>query len=194
MAQRLATEYVKTCLRLTEAEMSKFIQLFEDHQVTLKVKVFENGNHEIVFDDYDEKVVLSFERQSATFLCECTCRLSSQKIANLMRKTISVFKGNAVVKRIYPTFTMVYHYERGTVVKIVEMIDDNEKIIYEYKNRLEQLEQMFHLKDVEWEIEGLHKQINDLLDLRNSIKDSIIHRQIDDRLQKLTKRLFVLEA
>ena len=39
MAKRLATEYVKTCLVLTEAEMLKFVQIFADHQVQLQVKV-----------------------------------------------------------------------------------------------------------------------------------------------------------
>ncbi len=195
MAQRLATEYVKTCLELTEAQMSKFIQMFEDHQVTLHVKVVENGNQEIAFrDDEGEEVLLSFERQFNKFVCERSCRISSQKLANLMRKAISIFKGDAVVNRIYPTFTMVYHYHHGSVVKIVEVIGASEKIIYEYRNRVGQLEQLFKRRQVEREIAIIQDQVNHLLDLRNSVQEPEIHKQIDERLQKMSRRLFLLEA
>jgi hypothetical protein len=195
MAHRLATEYVKTCLQLTEAEMFKFIQMFVDQQVTLQVKVLENGNQEIAFqDDEGQEIFLAFEQQSGTFICKGSCRLSNTRLANLMRKAVSEFKGNAVVNRIYTGYTMVYCYERGTVVKIVELRDQTEKIIYEYKDTLGQLEQLFHKKEVEHEIEITQGQIDHLLDLRNAMQEIEIREQIDGRLEQLTHKLFILEA
>lgn len=195
MAHRLATEYVKTCLQLTEAEMFSFIQMFVDQQVTLQVKVLENGNQEIVFqDDEGQEIILSFEQKSGNYVCMGSCRLSNTRLANLMRKAVSEFKGSAIVNRIYTTYTMIYFYELGSVIKIVEVKGQHENIIYEYKNTLGQLEQMFLKKEVEREIEGVHHQINHLLDLRNTFHEMEIRDQIDKRLGQLTQRLFMLEA
>ncbi|MBP1995947.1 non-ribosomal peptide synthetase module [Paenibacillus eucommiae] len=194
MAHRLATEYVKTCLQLTEAEMFRFIQMFVDQQVTLQIKVLENGNQEVVFQDEGQEIVLSFEQKSGKYECKGSCRLSNTRLANLMRKAVSEFKGSAIVNRIYTTYTMVYYYEHGAVVKIVEAKGQNENIIYEYKDTLGQMEQMFKRKEVEREIEGIHHHINRLLDLRNLLKDQGILKQIDERLGQLTQRLFALEA
>lgn len=195
MAHRLATEYVKTCLQLTEAEMFRFIQLFVDQQVTLQIKVLENGSQEVAFqDDEGQEIVLSFEHQSGKYVCIGSCRLSNTRLANLMRMAVSEFKGSAVVNRIYSTYTMVYYYDKGTVVKIVEVKDQLEKIIYEYKDTVGQFEQLFHKKEVEREIEMVYGQINHLLDLRNAMQEQEIREQIDGRLEQLTQRLFVLEA
>lgn len=195
MAQRLATEYVKAYLKLTEAEMTQFVQIFSEHRVMIQVKVFENGNQEMVFhDDSGEELVLRFERKSSIFVSVGSYRVSTPELANLMRKAVAKFKGDAIVNRIYPAFTMVYYYERGTVVKIMELTKQNSKIIYEYKNTLGKLEDLFHKENVEHEIQIMHSNINHLLDLRNEIKDEEIHKVIDERLHRITHRLFVLEA
>lgn len=195
MAQRLATEYVKTCLQLTEADMLKFFQMFVDHQVTLQVKVLENGNQEVVFQDGEgQEIVLSFEKKSGLYECTGSCRLSNTLLANLMRKAVSEFKGSAKVNRIYPSYTMVYYYERGTVVKIEEIKGSLLTIIYEYKDTIGLMQMMFQKREVEQEIEMIHDQINHLLDLRNMLQAKEEHQQIDIRLNELTHRLFVLEA
>ena len=195
MAQRLATEYVKTCLQLTEAEMFKFFQMFVDHQVTLQVKVLENGNQEVVFQDgAGQEIVLSFEKKSGLYECTGSCRLSNTLLANLMRKAVSEFKGSATVNRIYPSYTMVYYYERGTVVKIEEVKGQLLTVIYEYKDTIGLMQQMFQKREVEQEIEMIYDQINHLLDLRNMLQQQEEHQQIDIRLNELTHRLFILEA
>ncbi|CAG7630884.1 hypothetical protein PAESOLCIP111_03240 [Paenibacillus solanacearum] len=195
MAMRLATEYVKTCLQLTEAEMAVFTQMFVDHEASLQVKVYENGNQEIGFrNESGQEITLSFEKQANLYVCQGTCRLTDNKLVNLMRKAVSLFKGDAIVHRIYTGYTMVYTYKQGAVVKIVERSEAGDKIVFEYKNTLGQLEQMFHKNEVEQEIGRIKAQINSLLDLRNVMQEPAISEQIDERLQKLTHRLFVLEA
>lgn len=195
MAQRLATEYVKTCLRLTEAEMTKFVLMFSGHRVEPQVKVFENGNQEMVFHDVSgEDLVLTFECISGMFVSEGSYKISTPELASLMRRAISLFKGDAIVNRIYPAFTMIYHYERGTVVKIVELINQSSKIIYEYKNTLGKLNELFQKKNVELEIDLIQLEINRLLDQRNQCEDKKIVEVIDRRLKKLTGQLFALEA
>lgn len=195
MAMRLATEYVKTCLQLTEAEMAVFTQMFVDHEASLQVKVFENGNQEVVFQsESGQEIALSFEKQANLYVCQGTCRLTDNKLVNLMRKAVSTFKGDAVVHRIYSAYTMVYTYKQGAVVKIVEQSVSGEKVVFEYKNTIGQLEQMFQKNEVEQEIGRIKAQINSLLDLRNAMQEPAISEQIDGRLQKLTHRLFVLEA
>ncbi|WP_179232736.1 non-ribosomal peptide synthetase module [Paenibacillus rigui] len=195
MAMRLATEYVKTCLQLTEAEMAMFIQMFVDHQASLQVKVLENGNQEVVLlDDAGKEIVLSFERKFNTYVCQGSCRITNKNLVNLMRKAVAAFKGSATVHRIYETYVMIYEYEQGSVVKIVECKGDTERLIYEYKDTLGLLEQLFRKTEVEHEIEMIKAQINTMLDLRNDMEDVAVRGQIDERLTQLTHRLFVLEA
>lgn len=196
MAIRLATQYVKTCLQLTEAEMAMFIQMFVDHQASLQVKVLENGNQEVVLLDNEsgQEIVLSFERKFNTYVCRGTCIITDKNLVQLMRKAVSTFKGSAVVHRIYETYTMIYEYEQGTVVKIMERRGESERLIYEFKDTVGMLEKMFRKVEVEQEIVSIKSQINDLLDLRNDIQDVAVREQIDGRLHELTHRLFVLEA
>jgi hypothetical protein len=194
MAQRLATEYVKTCLQLTEAELYQFMQLFAEHHITYQVKVFDNGNQEIVFlGDGGEQFVMSFERKGGYYVANGSCRINNIKLANLMRKVISQFKGDAIVNRLYPYYTMVYYYKYGSVSKILEVKDSQERVVYEYKTAGE-LEQLFRNKQVEAEIQSIQREINDLLDDRNGVTDEYVHRQIDEQLKELTHKLFILEA
>jgi hypothetical protein len=195
MAQRLATEYVQTCLELTEAELSEFVGMFTDHKSLLHVKILENGSQEVVVRDVEgEEIVLSFKRMSGNYVLTGSCRLSSPQLANLMRKAVAHFKGNAIVNRLYTDFTMVYHYEHGTVVKIMEDRNTRKKVIYEYKNTAGQLERLFHNYEVENEIEWVRGEVNRLLDLRNLTALTSDHAEVDAKLKQLTHRLFVLEV
>ncbi|NHN30123.1 non-ribosomal peptide synthetase module [Paenibacillus agricola] len=195
MAMRLATEYVKTCLQLTEAEMAMFIQMFTDQQTTLQVKILDNGNQEVVLlDDAGQEIVLSFERNHNVYKCIGSCRIRNKTLVNLMRKAVSTFKGSATVHRIYETYIMIYEYDKGSVIRIVESKNAHEKVIYEYKDPLGQLERLFNKNEVEQEIDQIKAQINSFLDFRNDIHEVVVHDLIDDNLKKLTHRLFVLEA
>lgn len=198
MAQRLATEYVKTCLQLTEAELSAFIRKFTEFGVKLHVHVLENGNQEILFqDDKGQEITFSFEYESGVYVCSGACRLRDLRLVNLMRKTLSQYKGNAIVNRIYSSYIMVYQYERGSVIRIEEVKNGARKLIYQYRDTLGELEQLFRKQTIEQEIERIHGQINDLLDLRNNFQPSVhktILAEIDERLRQLTHRLFVLEV
>jgi len=195
MAQRLATEYVKASLTLTEAEMTHLEHMLVEHGIDFHVMVLENGNQQLQFHDKSgEELVISFERRSGKFISEGSYRLHTLPLANLMRKAVSVFKGDAIVNRIYSNFTMVYYYECGTVVKIVEMNELYQKTIYEYKNTLGRLEQLYHDQQIESEILLVKEQVNHLLDERNLIVSSEHRSQVDRKLSKLTHQLFVLEA
>lgn len=195
MAQRLATEYVKASLTLTEADMTRLEQMLAEQGIMFQVMVVENGSQQLVFqDDSGEEVVLSFERRADKYVSEGSYRLNTMRLANLMRRAVAAFKGDAIVNRIYSNFTMVYYYERGTVVKIVEMNEHYRKIIYEFKNTAGRLEQLFQDRQVEGEIMLIRDRVNVLLDERLRTADEQFVRVIDGQLKELTYRLFVLEA
>ncbi|TVY12040.1 non-ribosomal peptide synthetase module [Paenibacillus cremeus] len=175
--------------------MAMFIQMFVDHEAALQIKVLENGSQEVVLkDDSEEEILLSFEKHANLYVCQGTCRITNKNLVNLMRKAVSTFKGDAIVHRIYPTYTMVYTYKHGAVVQIVEKSETSEKVVFEYKDTIGQLEQLFQRNEVEHEIRMIKEQINAMLDLRNDMQEPAIREQIDERLHKLTHRLFVLEA
>lgn len=195
MAQRLATEYVKASLTLSEADMDELEKMLAKSGLVFQVKVFENGNHQLTFhDETGQDTILNFERRNDKYISEGSYRINTLPLANLMRKAVSVFKGDAIVNRIYSNFTMVYYYERGTVVKIVEMNEHYQKVIYEFKNSVRRLEQLFRQRQVEDEIMRIREEINALLDRRLHTRDEAGRREIDEQLTRLTYRLFVLEA
>ncbi|HZG87091.1 non-ribosomal peptide synthetase module [Paenibacillus sp.] len=196
MAQRLATEYVKTCLIVNEAQWYQLIQLFQVHNLTFKVKVLENGDHEVVFEQASgtESLTLTFQRKLGKFVLEGSCRFTDLQLANAMRKAVSQFKGDAVVNRIYEAYTLEYQYRNGAVVRITERSARGERLVYEHKDTLGELSRTFMNGSVEAQIQVVRLEINDWLDRRNACKDAAELRGIDAELNRLSHRLFVLEA
>ncbi|NIK75989.1 hypothetical protein FHS15_001096 [Paenibacillus castaneae] len=196
MAKRLATEYVNAKLQLTNEEMAEFIRLIEEQQLRLQVLVLDNGNQELVLEDVAgrEEVRLTFERQQAYYVCELSCRIVGPRLTNAMRKAVSAFRGNAIVNRIYSHYTMIYHYKNGSVLKIVESSKTGDRVVFEFKDTLGQLERVFRSRLIEREIGLINSAVNELLDLRNQARTGEEIRIIDERLANLTHKLFVLEA
>ncbi|WP_424768117.1 non-ribosomal peptide synthetase module [Paenibacillus sp. sgz302251] len=196
MAKRLATEYVNAKLQLTNEEMAKFIRMFEEQQLRLEVLVLDNGNQELVLEDVAgmEEVRLTFERQQNYYVCVLTCRFVGLRLTNAMRKAVSAFRGSAIVNRIYSHYTMIYHYMNGSVIKIVESSKTGDRVVFEFKDTLGQLERVFRSRLIEREIGLINNAVNELLDLRNQTKDAKEIYRIDERLTELTSKLFVLEA
>ncbi|MFD2116496.1 non-ribosomal peptide synthetase module [Paenibacillus yanchengensis] len=196
MAKRLATEYVFAKLQLSHEELSKFILFMEGQQLQLHVMVLENGNQQLVVQDTigKEEIRLTFERNAHTYVCELTCRIVKPKLTNAMRKAISVFKGTATVNRIYSHYTMIYHYKEGFVRKIVEQTSNSERIIFEHKDILNNLERTYESRLVEREIRLIYTAIDELLDLRNQTTQQKELHDIDQRLSALQHKLFVFEA
>ena len=155
MAQRIATEYVNASLQLTDEEMAEFIRCFEDQHVKLQVRVLDNGNHEMVLEDDAgrEEVRLTFERQQDSYVCVLSCRIDASQADECDAQSGIGFPGDAIVNRIYPNYTMIYHYIQGDVHKIVEHQEDEARVVFEYKDTIGQLEAAFRITDVEHEIE-----------------------------------------
>ncbi len=196
MAQRVATEYVNASLTLTEAEMPRLISLCEVQQLRLQVFVLDNGNQEVVLEEDagGESIRLTFERGNRQYRCTLTCRVVQPKLTNTLRKLVSSFKGDAVVNRIYPSYTMVYHYIKGNVVRIVESKDALLRTVFEQSDTLVKLESQFNLCSVEEEISRLRGSVNELLDIRNHTKEPDLILDIDQRLKYHSRLLFALEA
>ncbi|MCM3041914.1 non-ribosomal peptide synthetase module [Paenibacillus motobuensis] len=195
MAQRLATEYVNASLRLSEAQMSQFVHKVYDPHVRQKVKVLENGSHEVVLeDDGGEEVCLPFDRRDGYYVCELSFRLEQPHLTNVMRLLFSAFKGSGLVTRVYSGFMMMYYYQEGRVRKIVEYSRDSYKLVFEHKDTAGRLQRLYHNNDVEQEISGIQESINALLDSRFVTNDPVVVNQIDDQLREHSRRLFVLEA
>ncbi|WP_433945868.1 non-ribosomal peptide synthetase module [Paenibacillus sp. SN-8-1] len=195
MAQRLATEYIKASLRLTEVQMAEFIHRIDDPHVIQRIKVLDGGGQEVVLeDDQGEELHLPFDRKDGYYICEASFRLINPPITNVMRRLFAAYKGSGLVNRIYNGFMVMYHYEDGQVRKITEYNGDSYKLVFEYKNTAEELQRLFRLNEVEMEIGRIHRAINHLLDQRITSNDEQHIMQIDEELRQNTRRLFVLEA
>jgi len=196
MAKRLATEYVNAKLQLTKDEMARFVRMFEEQQIHQQVLVLDNGSQELVLEDVagKEEVRMTFERQHGFYVCMLTCRLVGPRLTNAMRKAVSAFKGSAIVNRIYSNYTMIYHYNNGFVNRIIERTANGERLVFQYKDTVGELERIFRSRLVEREIGLINHGVNELLDLRNQTANADEIMRIDERLAQLTKQLFVLEA
>lgn len=196
MAHRVATEYVNASLTLTEAEMPRLISLCETQQLRLQVFILDNGTQEVVLEDDagGESIHLTFERSDGEYRCVLTCRVVQLKLTNTLRKLVSSFKGDAVVNRIYPSYTMVYHYIRGAVVRIVESNGVHLRVVFEHRDTLGFMENQFNLCSVEEEINRLRGSVNELLDMRNQMRDPQTIAEIDQSLKYHSRMLFTLEA
>jgi hypothetical protein len=195
MAQRLATEYVKTCLVLAETELSQLLHLFQSNNLPFKVKVLDNGDQEIFFEDASGTgIVLMFARKLGKYVLEGSCRFTDLRMANAMRKAILQFKGDAVAHRIYEYYTLEYVYRSGAVVKITEHSANGERLIFELKDTIGELAERFYDNWVEGQIQWVRVEINEWLDRRNNCSDDEQRLRIDERLKELAHVLFVLEA
>ncbi|WP_160036337.1 non-ribosomal peptide synthetase module [Paenibacillus sp. An7] len=195
MAQRLATEYVKATLKLSETQMKQFLHMAEEGQVHSRVKVLGNGGQEIVLEDHEgEEVHFPFHRREGFYVCELTCRLVNLHLANLVRRLFLSFKGEGIVNRVYAGFTMSYVYFKGSVRKIVEVRENQSQTIYQYKNTLQEMEDVFQMRKIEQQITQLKRSVNGLLDLRNATCNQEEIAKIDEQLRTHTVTLFALEA
>ncbi|MFK7694189.1 non-ribosomal peptide synthetase module [Paenibacillus sp. HJGM_3] len=175
--------------------MSSFLDLLKRNEANPRIKVTENGSQEIAIqDEAGEEICLSFERQQDGYVCVGSCRVSNPKLANLMRKAVAEFKGDAIVNRIYSSYTMNYIYKHGSVVQIMEITKDHKRLVFEYKDTVGQLERLFQQKRVEQDIQDVLNRINSLLDARNRANHDGEIAAIDNQLKSWTHQLFVLEA
>jgi hypothetical protein len=194
MAQRLATEYIKAHIQLARNELDQFISMFKKHQPDLVVTGQGSDEIHIVFNDNGESHTLSFRKHGTKYVCLDSYRINNYELANFMRKVMSTFKGDAIVNRIYSNFVMVYYYNHGSVVRIKEIKDRSERLVYEYKNTALELQSLFDQQAIEETIGSIQEQINHLLDQRIGTPDVGEQKHIDEKLKSLSHQLFVLEA
>ncbi|MDR9857267.1 non-ribosomal peptide synthetase module [Paenibacillus sp. VCA1] len=195
MAQRLATEYVKATLQMSELQLNQFMHSAECCHVHVIVKVLGSGGQEIVLEDESgEEVHFPLESKNGQYFCELSCRLVNPRLTNLVRKLFTDCKGNGVVKRIYQGFTMLYYYEQGSVRKIEEATASGRKLVYQYKHTAGELQRVYQLNDVEQEISRLYQDIDYWLDERNKAETSDEVARIDEKLRQGAAKWFALEA
>lgn len=196
MAKRVATEYVNASLTLTEAEMRSLTSLCGTQQLRQQVFVLDNGNQEMVLEDEagGESIRLTFERRGGRYRCSLSCRVVQPGLTDTLRKMVSSFKGDAVVNRIYPGFTMVYHYLGGKVVRIVECKGETIRTVFEQRSTVSVMESQYQLCAVEEEIAIVRNAVNELLDQRNAATDAAQIADIDEKLRHHSRLLFALEA
>jgi hypothetical protein len=196
MAKRIATEYVHAMFQLSGSELQTFMQFMEQQQLCLQVLILENGSQSLVVEDVvgHEKIKMTFERHYDQYVCEMSCTIVQLKLTNAMRKAVSVFRGSAIVNRIYSHYTMQYHYKQGTVQSIVEVRDNEQRVIFEKKNTAQKLQQVFDSHFIEREIKLVHAEIDGLLDRRILASSNEQLTTIDAELKELGFKLFKLEA
>ncbi|GAA4715312.1 hypothetical protein [Brevibacillus fulvus] len=198
MAQRLATNYANAYFTMNEAELEQFVKLFASDNIKVEVKICDNGDRDIFIPDQSGEIQLTFQREGQRYICESSYVITDLRLANAMRKAMKAFKGHGIVHRIYDSFTVVYHYDEGSVVSIHEVTDDENVPIFENQsqNIAAELEQMYRNTSSEDEIALIREEANKWLDLRNWTKKAAPEKvaTIDTRLRILARRLFELEA
>lgn len=195
MAQRVATEYKNVVLELKPTELQSFITLFNTPDFHPEVRVFENGETELVLHDNGQEIPLTFKWMGTHYHFEGAYTIYNLKLANQMRIAVRQFRGTAIAHRVFSGYTMIYYYLDGTVIRIVEEKKGVLTLVFEYKDTAGELQRLYESRGTEYEISWIRVYIDQLLDLRN--RRGVINastNEIDHRLQELAHRLFVLEA
>lgn len=193
MAARLGTKYKQMELDLNSQQLQEFMNRFKTNNFRTKARVFENGDTEFILFDDGNEIPLAFRNMGSFFKYEGSYTIKNWNLAHAIQKAVRDFKGHALVHRIYDKHIIEYHYEYGNVVQIKEFKDGKERVIYQYKNHLALLNDLFKQQVVEDQIGWIRLQIDMLLDQRLNPNNNNVHL-IDKQLQELTKELFVLEA
>ncbi|CAM5786712.1 MULTISPECIES: hypothetical protein [Brevibacillus] len=198
MAQRLATNYAKAYFTMNEEELNRFVSLFTNEHISVEVKICENGDRDVLLTDKSGAIQLTFHRLGNRYSCESSYLIRDMHLANAMRKAMKTFRGHGIVHRIYDGFTVVYHYDEGSVVSIQEVSGDEEVSIFENTapHAAKELEELFRQTGSECEIDSIRQETDRWLDLRNWAKHAAPEKlgMIDLRLCALSRRLFELEA
>lgn len=196
MAQRIATNYANAVFLMSEQELREFVQLFDEQQALVYVNILHNGDREVVIRDRSEEIPLLFRRSGQHFLCESSYCIKDIHLANTMRKAMRAFRGHGIVHRIYDGFTIVYHYDEGSVVRIEEWSDGLGSSIFESQpSPCQMLEDLYRQTGSEVEIHSLREEADRLLDLRNIVAGNPFSVTcIDRKLTNIAERLFQLEA
>ncbi len=193
MAQRLCTHYANALFTMNEVELRQFVKLFSNENIIVQVKMCENGDCEVSIADRSGEIRLPFQRLGNTYSCESSYVISDPALANIMRKAMKQFRGHGVVERVYEGFTVVYHYDEGSVTRIEELNGNEETVVYENRTHQQtrQLESLFQQNRGEQEIQLIREETDRLLDLRNRTEKTAT---IDLKLAELARRLYTLEA
>src|SRR5699024_3786409 len=170
--------------------MKRMIQHFEQ-QSSSQDCVLDNSDTELILQDKDQVIPLTFRADGYHYVFEGSVMIKDVNLANLIRKTIKKYKGHARAQRIYESVTMQYDYAYGIVVKIQELREGQVRLIYEFKDSLGELKQLYHAQGVEDQIAWVKPQIDQLLEQRNQGSHL---EEIDAALQRLAHELFILEA
>jgi len=196
MAQRrLATEYVNATLQMTEFQLNQFLRSADTSFISHRVKVLGVGEQEIVLGAAGgEEVHLSFARNGGLYVCVLSCRVVNPHLNNIIRKLFITYKGTGTVNRIYKGIIMMYYYEQGSVRQISEVTAEGNKLVYQHKYSIAEMLRLYQSDFVEREIEGIRREINIWLDIRNVTDSKSELSEIDCTLNALSLRLFQLEA
>lgn len=196
MAQRLATEYTNVTLTLTKEELAQFIRLFRMNNARVEEHELDHGDYEITLFDQHDQVQLIFEKHDEKYHLSGSCFFRDRSLAELMRKAMASFKGEAVVYRIFQSFIVEYCYEYGTIKSIREINDFGTDPIFENNDFSLYLQKIFANQEVEHKISHLRKSIDHLLDQRLQYqgKSQCKLEEIDHNLNLHAKNLHQLEA
>ncbi|MET3288098.1 hypothetical protein EDM56_05785 [Brevibacillus fluminis] len=198
MAQRLSTNYANAFFAMSEEELNQFVSLFANDNFLVSVQERFTGDRDIFISDGQGEIKLTFSRIGPRFSCESSYEIRDLNLANTMRKAMKRFKGHGIVHRVYDSFTMVYHYDDGDVIRIQECADSKETLVFESTNhnQAKELEMLFQQNGVEHEIQCIRAETDRLLDLRIKSREKAPDRLsgIDRKLAELSRRLYTLEA
>jgi hypothetical protein len=193
MARRTATVYKHLEIEVTYQQLQEFLDFFKKSDFKTEVRVFNNGDSELVLFDSNQEI--PFSASGGGYKIIGSYSITDSKLAHLIQSMIRKFKGQALVHRIYEHYTIEYHYYLGSVTLIKEFNGSKEKIIYYAHNQelIRHLTQLFSSQVVEKQISLIKDEIDMLLDQR--CEASHHKRQtIDIRLSQLSNQLFILEA
>ncbi|MBE3563582.1 MAG: hypothetical protein IMX05_07690 [Hydrogenibacillus schlegelii] len=212
MGRRIATEFETIRLALGGKDAEELLRRLREAGIPLYEHVLKNGDLEVGYSALHNAFYLrliqerSFApddregrpeapvRATVRYRAIGAGQFTDGRLAEVMRRLVAEFRGEALMKRVYRGFSVFYHYENGQVVRIVERTPAGERIIFE---------RMPHRPAIAdggpeeasraAELVLLRAEVDRWLDRRNAARPEEIPA-IDARLRELARRLIALEG
>lgn len=132
MVQRLATIYHYVQFHLSFSQLGQFREYFRRNQVQSTLQQDMEGHVIITITLNGKRRVFPFTEVNGSYHYHEVIGSIEPQWEQLLRPLIAQFNGNAMVKRVYAGFAMMYVYEQGQIAEIVEVKPNDAHVVYQH--------------------------------------------------------------
>lgn len=132
MVQRLATIYHYVQFNLSFSQLGQFREYFHRNGIQSTLQQDVEGHIIIAVTLNGERRAFQFVEANGSYHYNEAIGSIEPQWEQLLRPLIAQLSGNAMVKRVYAGFAMMYVYDHGKIAEIVEVKPNDAHVVYQH--------------------------------------------------------------